>query len=219
MLLLRSVHIVLLLAIVATLVAHWLVYSLEDTMAPYCGAGLTISSIIRFTGSSIRMVHQAFMSRVRLSFAKAMYLDFPVLLTMMPFKRTMWRVLISTLFQEIRITGRQYLLNRGLGLNMSALAAGVAGGVFKYSIVGSSPLVGSISTAAYEVCSNYKSCSGTPFASIVFMMVVETLEQMAHGLVRTGRLSEDTVNYGILMGVYSVITYYGLLVPAVAAVS
>jgi hypothetical protein len=213
---LKSVHIVLLLAIVATLVAHWLMYSLEDSMAPYCGAGLTISSIIRFTGSSIRMAHQAFMSRVRLSFAKAMYVDFPILLTMMPFQNSIPFVAVATLFQEIRLSGKAVLMQMGFDQTVAAVGAGVAGGVVKYSILGLNPVVGAVATAAYEVCGNYKSCADNPFVNIPVIFSIETFDQTVHGVLRTGGLNWAAVSFGIKLGMYCVITCYGMLVPAMA---
>lgn len=207
----KNVHVVLLLAAVGTIALYWLTH-LSDKVDE-----VGITSLIRGASSLITAAHRGIMSRVRLSFAKALYIDFPILMTLMSFERSVPKVAIATLFQEVRLSTKIYLMSFGFNQHISAISAGIAGGVVKYSITGQSRLIGSAATVAYEVCGNYKSCSDNPIVNIPLIIAIETCEQLAHGLMETGRFSMDALKFGVWLGEYVVITAYGLLAPAMNA--
>ena len=215
----KNVHVVLLLAAITAFALYFFCISQEQQFpADSIGLIVNVSSIIKGVSSMVRAAHISFMSSVRLSFAKAMYVDFPILLSLMSFEKSVPLVGIATLFQEIRISGKQYLMSVGFDQNVAAVSAGIAGGVVKYSIVGLNPIIGSVATVAYELCGNFESCYNNPAVNVPVVLAIETFDQTAHGFLKTGGISMETVQFGIWLGSYVVFTAYGFLTPAMNAV-
>lgn len=137
------------------------------------------------TSNIISIVNENFIISAPNNFAKALLIDLPGdLNTLEPYK-----AFISFGGYSIRSTIKESL-KEAFNLNddtplfniLASVAAGFAGGAFKYYLTGQNPYVGMINNAAYELCNDYQYCIDNEASFTFAIEIIDSVLQTSIGL-------------------------------------
>ena len=180
-------------------------------------SGIT-QNFLDTTKSTVTEINAVVARRAPLAFSRAFYVDLPILLSFFPVGPSLFkRLAVAVLFYEIRQDTKAIWLAYGLEEVPASIAAGIAGGVVKNSMLGMDETIGSFSTITYEVCGCFEWCYNDPFINTRLILVVEILDAMSHAYLQGTATVASGAYTGLKIGALAAANTYTFLLPALEA--
>ena len=217
---LRSYHIVLLAALSVAIVLYY--FNDHGMLAGAVGIPAEpgndfFEKLLENTKSTVIELNAVVARRAPLAFSRAFYVDLPILLCFFPIGPSLLkRFAVAVVFYEVRQDFKAMWVYYGNPEAASGFAAGIAGGVVKYGMLGLDETVGSFATGFYEMCGSWEECYMDPATMVRVIMVIEPLDAFLQASMgRTPGVSplQGLIN-GIKIGVFVIATTYTFLLPA-----